>query len=344
MEKDFHHHIIFALARISGFGKKPKKGQEDEAKTIAYASQYVDDNCDREYAISKDGVQYVFTLPSMFKTVSGTFYPLLTQSVDIKSLDPRTQFYVFMPFHFLPGDTDTIKIGGRSNPKSTSRNSANSNSLLDAALKSSDPYRIGIALHTFADTWSHERFTAFNEPWNKVLEWYKDFKALAPDIGHADVWHLPDQICKTWRDHRFNEIPVVNKERAFEAAENIHKKLSQKGLSMPWNEARDPMERIISMEGFDDSDDRKIYDKRKKLIEEFIGEPLSYDKDEWIKEAMDVKIDRFARHSEDYPELMNKIPPQSVRLKDGFESSHWHRFQAAAKIHQAEALRMTANL
>ena len=289
MEKDFHHHIIYALAKISGFDKK--------AKTIAYASQYVDDNCDRNYPISKDGVQYTFTLPSMFKTAPGAYYPLLTQSVDIKSLDPRTQFYVFMPFHFLPGDTDTIKIGGQSNPKCTTRNSANSNSLLDAALNSGDPYRIGIALHTFADTWSHERFTAFNEPWNKVLEWYKDFKALAPDIGHADVWHLPDQICKNWRDHRFNEGPVENKERAFEAAENGHKKLSQKGLSMPWNEARDPIRNIIFMEEFDDSDERKIYDERKKLIEDFIGESVSYDMDEWIKEAIDVDIDRFGQHS-----------------------------------------------
>jgi len=344
MEKDFHHHIIYALARISGFGKKPKKGQGDQSKIIAYASQYVDDNCDREYSISKDGNQYVITLPSMFKTVSGTFYPLLTQSVDIKSLDPRTQFYVFMPFHFLPGDTETVKIDGRSNPKCTTRNSANANKLLDTALKSKDPYRIGIALHTYADTWSHQRFTAFNEPWNKVLDWYKDFKALAPDIGHADVWHLPDQICKTWRDHRFDEEPVANMERALEAVENIHKKLYRKVRGMPWTEAEDPMGKIILMNEFGESDERKIYDERKRLIEDFIGEPLIYDKDEWIREAMDVEIDRFDQHLKDYPESMNKISPQAVRLKDGFENSHWYRFQAAAKIHQAEALRMTANL
>jgi hypothetical protein len=344
MEKDFHHHIVYALARISGFGKKPKKGQDEEAKIMAYASQYVDDNCDREYSISKDGIPYVFALPSVFKTVSGTFYPLLTQSVDIKSLDPRTQFYVFMPFHFLPGDAETVKIGGRSNPKCTTRNSANSNALLDAALKSKDPYRIGIALHTFADTWSHERFTAFNEPWNKVLNWYRDFKALAPDIGHADVWHLPDQICKTWRDHRFDEAPVVNKDRALEAVETIHKKLHQKGRGMPWREAGDAMEKILSMDGFGDSDERKIYDERKKLIEAFIGEPVAYDKDEWIEGAVDIDVDRFDPLSRDYPAPMNKVSPQSVRLKEGFEKSHWHRFQAAAKIHQAEALRMTASL
>lgn len=344
MEKDFHHHIIYALVKISGFGKKSKKDNEDETKTIAYASQYVDDNCDREYSILKDRVQYLITLPSMFRTRSGLFYPLLTQSVDIKSLDPRTQFYVFMPFHFLPGDQETVKIEGRSNPYCTTRNSANANVLLDAALKSEDPYRIGVALHTYADTWSHERFTAFNEPWNKVLDWYKDFKSLAPDIGHADVWHLPDQICKTWRDHRFNETPVVNGQRALEATEKIHKKLYQKGRGMPWKEAREPMEKIILMGSGGDPDEKKTYDERKKLIEELIEEPLNYDKDEWIGEALDVEIDRLNQLSIDYPEPVNRIAPQFVRLKDGFENSHWQRFHIAARIHQAEALRMTATL
>ena len=44
MEKDFHHHLVYALAKVVGFNKKIEGSDETEAEIIAYASQYVDDN------------------------------------------------------------------------------------------------------------------------------------------------------------------------------------------------------------------------------------------------------------------------------------------------------------
>lgn len=247
MEKDFHHHIIYALAKVAGYDKAVDGSDETEAKIIAYASQYVDDNCDRTYKIKGLDVK----LPAELPIDDHYFYPTLTQAVDITATKLETQRYIFMPFHFLPGQNyePTKNMNGICNPRCTIRNSENANSLLDDAFNVTDKtfglYRIGIALHTYADTWAHERFTAFNEPWNKVLDWYKDFKALAPNIGHADVWHLPDQICKTWRDHRFNEDPVNNRKRAFEAVEKIYDKLYKKRKGTPWNDIKDHFRDII---------------------------------------------------------------------------------------------------
>jgi len=42
MEKDFHYHLIFAIARITGFEK---------AEIIAVSSQFVDDNNEGQFSI-----------------------------------------------------------------------------------------------------------------------------------------------------------------------------------------------------------------------------------------------------------------------------------------------------
>ncbi len=53
MQKDFHYDIIYALAKAAGY-------TDSEANIIAYASQYVDDNTDREYsAFDSHGEFYV---------------------------------------------------------------------------------------------------------------------------------------------------------------------------------------------------------------------------------------------------------------------------------------------
>jgi len=349
MEKDFHFYIIYALAKVSGFDRKVKGTEDNEAQIIAYASQYVDDNCEKNYLVPKGGESYQIRWQDRFdKSRAGYFYPLITQSVNIKSLNQKIQSYVFMPFHFLPGDYENAKINEVGNPYCTTRNSANANKLIDDALKNGGLCRIGAALHTYADTWAHERFTAFNEPWNKVIEWYKDFKALAPNIGHADMWHTPDQICKTWRDHRFkDEGLIINKDRAIEAAENIYGKLSKKRKGTPWSEIKKHIEKIIYLDSsVNDADEKMVYDERKRRIEEFVGEALDYDKDKWISEVLDFELEEAKKSHYNEPSMLGEeeLIPVNIRLKEGFESSHWYKFQVAAKIHQSEALRLATAL
>jgi len=70
--------------------------------------------------------------------------------------------------------------------------SANARAVLKKALDSDNPCRLGIALHSYADTWSHQNFSGLQEPWNSVYPWYNIFKSIAPNIGHAEAGHLPD--------------------------------------------------------------------------------------------------------------------------------------------------------
>ena len=55
MQKDFHYDVIYTLAKEAGY-------KNDEAYVIAYSSQYVDDNTDREYSVFDFGFRYYFTL------------------------------------------------------------------------------------------------------------------------------------------------------------------------------------------------------------------------------------------------------------------------------------------
>ena len=60
--------------------------------------------------------------------------------------------------------------------------------LLVAALRDKDPYLMGIALHTFADTWAHQNFCGLLDDWN--------------DIGGPRRWRrasLPPATCRPCR-------------------------------------------------------------------------------------------------------------------------------------------------
>jgi hypothetical protein len=95
MEKDFHFYITYALAETSGF-------TPEEAFTIAYSSQYVDDNNERQHP-DKDGNP---TFPSAIRVNGGFFRPIMTQSMSVKSLVYEIQKYIYVPFHFIPGDSN----------------------------------------------------------------------------------------------------------------------------------------------------------------------------------------------------------------------------------------------
>ncbi len=153
MEKDFHYYLVYSLAKVTGL---------PEPKTVAYASQFVDDNNEGQFSVDQEMVDFPDKLP----VSGGYYYPIMTQSMSPKSLDPYVQKYVYVPFHFLPGDDNVVlRKDGKNlkNPLNTTPGSQNANVVLDAALAADDPYRLGIALHTFADTWSHQNFSGLRE-------------------------------------------------------------------------------------------------------------------------------------------------------------------------------------
>ena len=297
MEKDFHYFFIYAVAKLTGY---------DNAEIIAYSSQFVDDNNEKKFSIDEQKESF----PERVKTENGYFHPIMTQSLSRKSLNAYVQKYVYVPFHFLPGDNNII-LNEERNPLSTTPNSLNAKIMLKKAFNSKNPYQIGIGLHTFADTWSHQNFSGIREDWNSVYPWYKVSKSIVPNIGHAEAGHSPDVISETWTDFRF-EKQIENKNRAFEAIAEIYKTLRKKTGNGPlWGDIKNDFRKIINI---------KNYDERIKAVVDLLSENKKgaiprYDKNRWIDDALDID--------------------KEITTKENFYQSHWHNFHQSAKRHFA---------
>jgi hypothetical protein len=307
MEKDFHYFLTFALVKMAGY---------ENADIIAYACQFVDDNNEGQFSVDGKATLFLDKIPMD----GGHYYPIMTQSLSLKSLDIYIQKYVYVPFHFLPGDNN-VSIKGKRNPMNTTPNSRNALTLLDRALESGNPYQIGIALHTYADTWSHQNFTGLHEEWNAIYPWYNVFKSIAPNIGHAEAGHAPDVISDTWTDYRTGQ-KVVNWERALDAVEKLYRALRSKSNCGPqWEDINADLIKIVRTEN---------YDERIKATDDFLsshgsGPIPAYSKDEWIDGALDKQED-------------------SVVMKPDFDRTHWHNFHQAAKVHFANVAELTKGL
>lgn len=332
MQVDFHYYIVYAIARKTGFS--PNK-----AALVAHSSQFVDDNNEHQFirldpALSRRrstrirryrGKETVSAFPSVVyigrrARAREPFHPIMTQSLSFNSLDPLVHRYVYMPFHFLPGDRP-IRLRGKLNRYSCVADSRLSRHLVNVAIRSSDPYRLGIALHTYADTWSHQNFTGFDERWNSLENWRRPKAFITPNIGHADVGHSPDEISNTWRDDRLRSKEVDNRARAMQAIEAIFKRLARGSpRASTWASVRDLFERFVRV------------GRRSRRIEairaHFRGELAEYDAEKWHRNLIQKKRDGF---------YIEKSPSE-------FRKEAWYRFQCAARQNLNLALELTNEL
>ena len=193
--------------------------------------------------------------------------------------------------------------------------------VLGKALESGNPYLLGISLHTFADTWSHQNFTGFDEEWNSVFREKSIFRRLPPNIGHAEVTHTPDVISAIWTDHRIKE-KIENWDRALNATGEIYKALRKiSGEGPSWTGVKSSYKQI--MKASDKSDRiKKISDF---LNENKLGSVPDYSEDEWLDVALNLD------HS-------------PIEAKSNFYDSDWYRFQQAAKVHFATVMNLIKEL
>lgn len=179
MQKDTHFYLTYAIARQIGIDK-------DVAERIAWADQFTDE------------------------LTEGDIHGIQTQSAVLGNWDDaQIQMSVLVPFHFLPGDSND-------HPWMTTPDSTRAKILITEALESGDEYRLGIALHTYQDTFSHQGFSGWREELNSCFPWYAPISSL-PNIGHAEMRATPDIVSTVWTDPRNNEL-VKNWERATDAA------------------------------------------------------------------------------------------------------------------------------
>lgn len=172
MQKNIHFNSTYAIGVKANF---------PDIKLVAWADQYTDE-CQKLYEGIRTAVGWVDDWCK--KTV---------------------QRDVLIPFHFPPG-------GSEDKPYRVDANSALCQVVLDDAVTSGDPYRLGQALHLLQDSFSHQNWTGWNEKYNECY-WFGVFPCLMPNVGHTNMGLAPDIINATWYDPRTKET-IKNISRA----------------------------------------------------------------------------------------------------------------------------------
>ena len=267
-------------------------------------------------------------------------------------LKPKAKLIRIYPiFHFIPGDprapTAWRKDGGM-HWLNTTPNSKNANMLMDAALasKTKDLHRIGIAVHGYVDSWAHQNFVGYHSAFNAMSG---PLGTFAPNIGHADAGHNPDEPALVWQDLRLKDERVDNKTRFLEAAECLLQKLlrfadpsvSQKAVKNEGEKLRKDLDTAIGAR------DRKNERREERIARykelgskrDYGGRDLpEYDEDKWFDEAVNEDA-RGLRDRSDFSLTRWDPLTDKYTWKDArnYTKTNWYRFQEAVKQHQDDS-------
>lgn len=258
MQSDFHFYCMGVLARAAGFNVK-------DALTIAYSSQYVDDSTESSL-IQLDVDRGVLR-----------FDPVRTAASGLEYRNWSTQKRVFVPFHFIP---PKVFLSGQNGAFSfvTRANSPFAAYLLDLA--AAEPLssrkrrlcRIGIALHTLADSWAHQGFSGRRSKTENDVEelavydnrecGYRHLRIeslvsdiFVPSIGHAKAGRFADLSFLRWRfRHVTSHRAIVERDNVavyLEAAKSIYARLRtmekcNEVSPIPWVELESEIKALLS--------------------------------------------------------------------------------------------------
>ncbi len=317
MNAEFHYYAVCYLCLKAGF-------DEEESRSIAFSSQYVD-NAIHEYEVDDGGFDYITQV-----TQNYVFW------------DETTLRQIYLPFHFIPGEEERAaaeRLDGRATRWTVTPDSPIVKQLLVAALRSSNPFRIGVALHSYADSWAHQHFSGRMEEGNVV-----DPASPLPPAGHLQALRNPDDAGGRWTDPRLKDgySSIVNSERFLAAARKIYRylctyrrrafadeELVLSSLGSLWSKGGDMQTRLAD---FTIELDVMPYERREWLSLAGIDDETSeegpfagYDKFLWLRKELAHRagLGSGARR---------------VNTKGRFRNSALHRWNEAAREHRALAL------
>ena len=266
-------------------------------------------------------------------------------------LKPKAKLFRIYPvFHFIPGDpkAETAwRKDGQMHWLNTTPNSKNAHLILSTAFKTGNLYRMGIALHGYADTWAHQNFTGYYNEFNSMT---KPLSPAVPDIGHAEAGHNPDWPALVWKDKRLIQSRVDNRARFLQAASRmldhiaryIDPLMPEKELQNRKTQLTTDLDRCI---GARDPSNQLEKERVARYEEMAQTEPYGrtairpYDPDQWMDEAVNEDV-RGLRDRSDF--FVNRWDPLTdiYTWKDSlhYTGTHWYLFQEAVKQHQEETL------
>ncbi len=353
MQTDFHFYCVSVLARAAGF-------TPDDALVLGYASQYVDDATEGDLIpIKVNGGEFRFDPVR-------TCYDGLAA---VETLGWSGEKKVFIPFHYLPPEVFN-PVHSPNFTFVTDRNRAFSKLLLENALREPKRNRerrlcrMGVALHTFADTWAHSDFTGrmhgdengvasirvYDREGKEIPSKIENLVyRILPRVGHGEALLLPDIAYKTWEcmvGSPGRSIRRDNVECYLNCAEEIYKWLCSQNASrkiIPWKTVAPRIERLFGAScgepgvitrlllplyyGYSQKDlDRRCEKWKAEFGDLFkdAARPYSYDKTSWREEALDGNV-----QWDDYSrKKWSKVSAFSAR--SGFWNSLWVHFHRAA--------------
>jgi len=341
----FHFYTIYYLAEQAGFSA-------EDTSVIAYSSQYLDNALVR-YAVQTDD--------QVYETIATHHFGFW---------DKSREWSVWIPFHFLPAgpEANTLekrvdqsgragrlasrRTDGKTNQLNVVANSDRVKRLLVDALKSRNLYRVGIALHTYADSWAHQNFSGKSEDWNRL-----DPSSPLPPIGHAQKLRDPDKIDSIWEDPRIAGAlrAVDSRERHLEAAGRIYRYLATYNHRSFADEelVLGNLERILGPRGRKGTEERVAdfviecsmteYSRAQWRQEAFTGEGANLDPG-FGNGNMESRMDKLLWLKDELLHKTEILKRHPVTAKPGFSSSHLYRWDQAARAQLSSARTILADL
>jgi hypothetical protein len=350
MKKDAHYYALLAMSRSVGIEK-------ETAHKIAYASQFVDDAKVNKITLAADN-------PSDLLSQLGD--EIINAATCHSYSDLSTYNYSSMTantsaFHFVPG------CEGRNFPKKMrcKKESKIIKSIVEEAVNNADPIKLGITLHAYADTFSHQGFSGIASKVNDVEGvrennqiYISNFQLLkekrwkeigtrittflselikdrvVPAYGHGQVYSYPDIPYLEWRyeydatdnfSSQYQVSRVKNKERFIEALKKI-KDILQKFLENN-NQYRDDSIVEVDYEEFN-----SILTAR-KVEEERIADWKDFMLTKGLLSSSDQNIIEYDHNiwlKEAFKDFINcdfeRRIVNDVHLADDFLQSNWYQY------------------
>lgn len=324
MDTEFHYWMTGCIARRSGFSV-------EEARTIAHACELVDRNDVSLEIESRSG--------------GATYVNPISQTLNI--LKPRRELMRIYPiFHFVPGNPESPSAwrrDGRMHRLNTTPGGPVVTELLTEAFRAPEEtrlHRIGIASHAFEDSWAHQNFVGWYDPFNHLG---LDPK---PNIGHADAEHHPDWMNHHWLDERLLEPQVSNRERFLSAARMLFTRYTE-GLRSLGRDAADEAEwpsllaEIVRITGPTWSGSRMRHEEQRlRRYRDAMPWLEPFDERTWLDGAIVTEVRGLEDSHEDWRRAVILFRDRYFWREDVIpEQTRWLAFQEAVRDHERVAIR-----
>ncbi len=352
MKRDAHYHATLAFCRACGFNKQ-------SAHVIAYASQLVDDAKINLIFFKKAGIvlehDNVKNRPAFFNMDTCHSYFRLN-TFNYESMVNNTS-----AFHFVPG----CKGQNFTKQLRCKEESPVILEILKDALLENDLIKLGIVLHAYVDTFSHQGFSGMLSKVNDIKnceakgkvhiglldrvlnvfrqlsqeKFEKYFDSITPAYGHCQALDFPDLPYLVWSyeydcsdnfDGFFNTAEIDNKQRYKQAFDGVRKYLEtylkRHQQYFDCNLKFANFDLLLNTLLLEGKDRSREKNWQKVLISQGL-----FDKDD--KDLLNYQEDKWLREAfRNFDrKVFNNRKVEGVILADNFLNSNWYRFYLSVK-------------